>query len=314
MTKLVALARERKLPPEATGGSNRHRDHFGTFGLEWATPIPLPEQTLVLGMGAARKAPKWDAARGQFVPIPGSEPDAEFRSPRAGRRRRGPVADAAWRICWRSRRNCSRDRLIFINALDMSRFFKNSRSFSIGVGDRFASQAKPPASRLHHGGFGRRGGCAVWNNPTGNISSSVPNPPATPAAADKAVAELSWRKPYHVDADQHPARNGGSIPPAFGLLPRSTSRIGSARRPMRTASDRLRNVIPGCGATVDSRHRGALLRRRRPTSSASRENICSPSGKRGKIYRHIAEGKGEGTFIRRFQWMNGLAARLRRSC
>ena len=43
--------------------------NFGTFGLIWATPIPLPEQTLVLGMGAGRRAPSWDEAKGQFVPV-----------------------------------------------------------------------------------------------------------------------------------------------------------------------------------------------------------------------------------------------------
>ena len=43
--------------------------NFGTFGLTWATPIPLPEQTLVLGMGAGRLAPNWDAQKGQFVPV-----------------------------------------------------------------------------------------------------------------------------------------------------------------------------------------------------------------------------------------------------
>jgi pyruvate/2-oxoglutarate dehydrogenase complex dihydrolipoamide acyltransferase (E2) component len=31
--------------------------NFGTFGLTWATPIPLPEQTLVLGLGAGKKVP-----------------------------------------------------------------------------------------------------------------------------------------------------------------------------------------------------------------------------------------------------------------
>ena len=67
--ELVALARQRKLPADATGGSIATVTNFGTFGLEWATPIPLPEQTLVLGMGAARKAPRWDATKGQFVPI-----------------------------------------------------------------------------------------------------------------------------------------------------------------------------------------------------------------------------------------------------
>jgi len=67
--ELVAMARDRKLPPSATGGSIATVTNFGTFGLEWATPIPLPEQTLVLGMGAARHEPHWDSVKGQFVPI-----------------------------------------------------------------------------------------------------------------------------------------------------------------------------------------------------------------------------------------------------
>ncbi len=43
--------------------------NFGTFGLTWATPIPLPEQTLVLGMGAGRVQPAWDAKARAFVPV-----------------------------------------------------------------------------------------------------------------------------------------------------------------------------------------------------------------------------------------------------
>ena len=67
--ELVELARQRRLPADATGGSIATVTNFGTFGLTWATPIPLPEQTLVLGMGAARRVPNWDAASGQFVPV-----------------------------------------------------------------------------------------------------------------------------------------------------------------------------------------------------------------------------------------------------
>jgi pyruvate/2-oxoglutarate dehydrogenase complex dihydrolipoamide acyltransferase (E2) component len=67
--ELVELARQRKLPADATGGSIATVTNFGTFGLTWATPIPLPEQTLVLGMGAARRVPNWDEAKGQFVPV-----------------------------------------------------------------------------------------------------------------------------------------------------------------------------------------------------------------------------------------------------
>jgi pyruvate/2-oxoglutarate dehydrogenase complex dihydrolipoamide acyltransferase (E2) component len=67
--ELVALARERKLPFDATGGSIATITNFGTFGLTWATPIPLPEQTLVLGMGAGKRVPNWDEAKQQFVPV-----------------------------------------------------------------------------------------------------------------------------------------------------------------------------------------------------------------------------------------------------
>ena len=66
--ELVALARQRRLPADATGGSIATVTNFGTFGLTWATPIPLPEQTLVLGMGAGRVVPSWDVAKGQFLP------------------------------------------------------------------------------------------------------------------------------------------------------------------------------------------------------------------------------------------------------
>ena len=67
--QLVDLARQRKLPLDAQGGSIATVTNFGTFGLTWATPIPLPEQTLVLGMGAGRRVPSWDEAKQQFVPI-----------------------------------------------------------------------------------------------------------------------------------------------------------------------------------------------------------------------------------------------------
>jgi pyruvate/2-oxoglutarate dehydrogenase complex dihydrolipoamide acyltransferase (E2) component len=67
--ELVDLARQRRLPANAQGGSIATVTNFGTFGLEWATPIPLPEQTMVLGMGAGRVVPNWDKEKGQFLPV-----------------------------------------------------------------------------------------------------------------------------------------------------------------------------------------------------------------------------------------------------
>jgi pyruvate/2-oxoglutarate dehydrogenase complex dihydrolipoamide acyltransferase (E2) component len=67
--ELVEMAHQRKLPSDATGGSIATITNFGTFGLTWATPIPLPDQTLVFGMGSARRVPSWDEAKGAFVPV-----------------------------------------------------------------------------------------------------------------------------------------------------------------------------------------------------------------------------------------------------
>ena len=65
---LVQRARSRKLPPDARGPGIATITNFGTFGILWATPIPLPEQNLVLGLGAGQKAPVWDAVTGSFLP------------------------------------------------------------------------------------------------------------------------------------------------------------------------------------------------------------------------------------------------------
>ena len=66
---LVTQSREKKVPEEAVGGGIATVTNFGTFGLQWATPVPLPSETLILGMGSGEKRPKWDEATGQFVPV-----------------------------------------------------------------------------------------------------------------------------------------------------------------------------------------------------------------------------------------------------
>jgi pyruvate/2-oxoglutarate dehydrogenase complex dihydrolipoamide acyltransferase (E2) component len=76
--ELVAYARARRLPAIAQGGSIATVTNFGTFGLEWATPIPLPEQTLVLGLGAGRVEPRWDSGQKQFLPSTESQMTLSF--------------------------------------------------------------------------------------------------------------------------------------------------------------------------------------------------------------------------------------------
>ncbi|MFA7343621.1 MAG: dihydrolipoamide acetyltransferase family protein [Terrimicrobiaceae bacterium] len=67
--RLVELARQRRLPAGDTGGSIATVTNYGSFGLTLATPIPLPEQTLLIGMGVGRTVPFWNPAIEEFIPV-----------------------------------------------------------------------------------------------------------------------------------------------------------------------------------------------------------------------------------------------------
>jgi pyruvate/2-oxoglutarate dehydrogenase complex dihydrolipoamide acyltransferase (E2) component len=67
--ELVALGRARRISPEMQSGGIAAVSNFGTFGVEWGTPIPLPDQTMILGLGAGKKTPRWDESKSEFVPI-----------------------------------------------------------------------------------------------------------------------------------------------------------------------------------------------------------------------------------------------------
>src|SRR5437660_3905327 len=66
--ELVDLARKRRISPDMQAGGIATVSNFGTFSVEWGTPIPLPDQTLLLGLGAGKKVPSWDETKKEFVP------------------------------------------------------------------------------------------------------------------------------------------------------------------------------------------------------------------------------------------------------
>lgn len=71
--QLVAAARERRLKPAQTQGGIATVTNFGTFGLKWGTPIPLPNETLILGLAAGIKTPKWSHEVEAFIPVTETE-------------------------------------------------------------------------------------------------------------------------------------------------------------------------------------------------------------------------------------------------
>ncbi len=67
--ELVEKARERKLGKETFEKGIATVTNFGTFGLVSGTPIPLPNETLILGLGAGVKKPVWSDEANVFIPV-----------------------------------------------------------------------------------------------------------------------------------------------------------------------------------------------------------------------------------------------------
>ncbi|NJM36512.1 MAG: 2-oxo acid dehydrogenase subunit E2 [Akkermansiaceae bacterium] len=65
---LVDRARRRRLTEADCAGGIATVTNFGTFGLTIGTPIPLPNETLILGIGAGVKKPVWSKQVETFLP------------------------------------------------------------------------------------------------------------------------------------------------------------------------------------------------------------------------------------------------------
>jgi hypothetical protein len=168
--------------------------------------------------------------------------------------------------------------------------------YSFGVGDRFAHQAKAQlrACMLAAG----RGAdvIPVWNKSHREHTTVGSEPGSVRAAADAAVRELGWDKPYHVDADHIRLETvDGFIPSsdfytidvadAIGRPPGAEAvRAFAGRHPELVG----RLEIPGIEEPFQ-------------TTRAEVERIAGKYllavREAGVIYRHIAAAKGAGRFI-----------------
>src|SRR5205085_4452052 len=72
---------------------------------------------------------------------------------------------------------------------------------SLGVGDRFARQAKAQLRACQLAAEKGVDVTPVWNKSHREHTIIGSKPEAVRAAADAAVNALGWAKPYHVDAD-----------------------------------------------------------------------------------------------------------------
>src|SRR6516162_5404312 len=73
--------------------------------------------------------------------------------------------------------------------------------FSLGVGDRFAHQAKAQLQACLMAAERGATVIPVWNKSNREHGIVGSEPASVRAAADQAVSRLGWKQPYHVDAD-----------------------------------------------------------------------------------------------------------------
>ena len=167
---------------------------------------------------------------------------------------------------------------------------------SLGVGDRFGHQA---GAQLRACMLASKAGVAVipvWNKSNREHGIVGSEPSAVRAAADRAVRELGWRKPYHVDADHITLRTVDRFLPACDFY---TLDVADAIGKPAAAADadaflarhqelagRLR--IPGVDAPMEL------------PSHALRDiaqRFLYPVQEAGRIYRYVAEHRNGAGFI-----------------
>ncbi|HTX41045.1 MAG TPA: tagaturonate epimerase family protein [Acidobacteriaceae bacterium] len=168
--------------------------------------------------------------------------------------------------------------------------------YSVGVGDRFAHQAKAQLQACVLAGRGGAEVIPVWNksNREHNIIGS--EPAQTRAAADAAVKALSWNKPYFCDADHI-----------------NLTTVERFLEPCDFFTIDVADAIgrPASGASIEAflKRRSGLLGKLQlegidETFEITPELLGATAGKflfavedAGKVYRKIEAAKGRGRFI-----------------
>ena len=107
-TELVDLARRRRVTSEMTSGGIASVSNFGTFGLDWGTPIPLPDQTLLARTRRRKKSAHLERGETAVRADHASRAHAQLRSSQSRRRRRRASLTADRRTARRTRQTVAR--------------------------------------------------------------------------------------------------------------------------------------------------------------------------------------------------------------
>jgi tagaturonate epimerase len=168
--------------------------------------------------------------------------------------------------------------------------------YSIGVGDRFAHQARAQLQACIQGEQAGVEIIPVWNKSNREHMIIGTEPASTRAAADAAVKALHWTKPYFCDADHINLTTVDRFlaPCDFYTIdvadfigkPAAASSVDAFLKRRADLAGRIR--LDGTGETIE-----ITPARLRTTA----EKFLFAVEEAGKVYRKIEDARGKGKFI-----------------
>jgi hypothetical protein len=157
--------------------------------------------------------------------------------------------------------------------------------YSLGVGDRFAHQAKPQLAACMLAAERGVTVVPVWNKSNREHKIVGSEPDSTRAAADAAVRELGWNHSYYLDADHINVDTVDRF-----LEPCDFFTLDVADFIGRPADPRMAEGFLRCHPE--------LAREVTPVKAqAAAHKYLFAVGEAGRIYRRIAERKDPGQFV-----------------
>lgn len=168
--------------------------------------------------------------------------------------------------------------------------------FSIGMGDRFAHQAK---AQLQACILAEQAGAhviPVWNKSNREHTIIGSQPASVRAAAQKAVHELGWKKSWHVDADHIRLETVDSFLDSSDFFTIDVAdSIGKTASP--EAIEKFIHHHPELVGKIVIPNASDAFQTTRADVERIAGKYLSAVQDAGTIYRHIAKVKGEGRFI-----------------
>jgi hypothetical protein len=168
---------------------------------------------------------------------------------------------------------------------------KTCPKFTLGVGDRFAHQAAAQLAAFQLAAAAGAEIIPVWNKSNREHLIIGSEPSGTRAAADAAVAELGWEKPYLLDADHiNLTTVDRFVAPCDFFTLDVADEIGEAAEPADVAAFIQRH--PELLGRVNIAGIAEPFELTRADIEKTANQFLKATQKAGAIYRHIVQQKG----------------------